>query len=152
MVACKDQVNILFRKSPFMYCSLFQTGVNYSSEMEVFALKSLLNFLKTTGIKVSVLVTDRSTTVRALMNQEFPEIRHQFDVWQSYGNIKANFLHYVHRHFIKGIKNWIIKASRLVRCTVLKDWQKSVVNMLWWSLSTAEGNENLFNKNTGGIS
>ena len=56
-------------------------GVRYSAEMEVFALRNLLIFLKETGVKIAVLVTDRSTSVRALMESDFPEINHQFDIW-----------------------------------------------------------------------
>ena len=40
--------------------------------MEVFALKSLLNFLQRTGVKVATLVTDRSTSVRGMMSIDFP--------------------------------------------------------------------------------
>ena len=49
--------------------------------MEVFSLKSLLGFLKKCGVKISVLATDRSTSVRAMMSADFAEISHQFDVW-----------------------------------------------------------------------
>ena len=52
--------------------------------MEVFSLRSLLNFLKSCDIKIAVLVTDRSTTVRAMLAAEFPEINHQFDIWLGY--------------------------------------------------------------------
>ena len=49
--------------------------------MEVFALKSLLNLMHKSGVLVDMLVTDRSTTVRAMMETDFPGIKHQFDVW-----------------------------------------------------------------------
>ena len=49
--------------------------------MEVFALKSLLNFLHKSNVVITMLVTDRSTTVRAMMETDFPKIKHQFDVW-----------------------------------------------------------------------
>ena len=52
-----------------------------SGAMEVFALKSLLNFLKVSGVTISTLVTDRSTSVRGMMQSDFPDIKHQFDVW-----------------------------------------------------------------------
>ena len=55
--------------------------MKYSAEMEVFSLRSLLNFLKSCDIKIAVLVTDRSTSVRAMLAAEFPEINHQFDIW-----------------------------------------------------------------------
>ena len=58
-----------------------QTGVKYSAEMEVFSLKSLLTFLENCGIKVQMIVTDRSRSVRSMLALEFAHIDHQFDVW-----------------------------------------------------------------------
>ena len=49
--------------------------------MEVFALETLLNSLLQYGMKIVVLVTDRSTTVWALMSSKFAQINHQFDLW-----------------------------------------------------------------------
>jgi hypothetical protein len=49
--------------------------------MEVFALKSLLIFLKNAKVNIRVLVTDRSTSVRSMMEKDFPEIKHEFDPW-----------------------------------------------------------------------
>ena len=43
------------------------------------------------------------------------------------------------RHFVKGIRNKIVKASKLVRCSILGEWLNTIVNMLWWSLATAKG-------------
>ena len=43
------------------------------------------------------------------------------------------------RHFRKGIKKKLIKASKQVKCQILVDWLKSIVNMLWWALGTSEG-------------
>ena len=59
-----------------------QEGLGSSSAMEVFALKSLLTFLtQNCGVNIRVLVTDRSTTVRAMLRDAFPFINHQFDIW-----------------------------------------------------------------------
>ena len=58
-----------------------QEGLGNSSAMEVFALKSLLTFLTYCGVNIRVLVTDRSTTVRAMLRDAFPDINHQFDIW-----------------------------------------------------------------------
>ena len=50
--------------------------------MEVFALKSLLTFLTVNcQIRIRVLVTDRSTSVRKMLAKDFPSISHQFDIW-----------------------------------------------------------------------
>ena len=45
------------------------------------------------------------------------------------------------RHFIKGIKNKLYKATKRVTCRGLKEWMSSIVNMLWWSLGTAKGDK-----------
>ena len=55
--------------------------MRYSGEMEVFALKSLLNFLESVGMNISVLATDRSTSVRGMLQRDFSNINHQFDIW-----------------------------------------------------------------------
>ena len=44
------------------------------------------------------------------------------------------------RHFVKGIRNKLYKASKLKSCQNLKQWTESIVNMLWWSLATSGGN------------
>ena len=49
--------------------------------MEVFALRSLLNFMINCGVKVAVLVTDWSTSVRTMLANEFSFIDHQFNIW-----------------------------------------------------------------------
>ena len=95
MVACKDQVRFFsiqnFQNHAINLTYVFtenyflmyhpKVGVKYSAGMEVFALKSLLDFLQCCGIKIAVLVTDRSTAVRAMMAKDFPSINHQFDIW-----------------------------------------------------------------------
>ena len=121
-----------------------QVGVKYSAEMEVFALKSLLNFIGSCGVRISVLATDRSTTVRAMLKKDFPAINHQFDIWFvvcTAIELVDNF-DIISRHFVKGIKNKIIKASKLVSCSILGEWLNTIVNMLWWSLATAKGKGN----------
>ena len=49
--------------------------------MEPAALEASLRFLAEQCVKVTHLVTDRSTTVRTLMKDHFPDINHQADPW-----------------------------------------------------------------------
>jgi hypothetical protein len=51
----------------------------------------------------------------------------------------VSFCWSISRHVIKNIKANVYKASKLKSCTILKEWLSSIVNMLWWSLSTANG-------------
>ena len=78
---CKKLVNIII-------LSFFQKGISSSGAMEVFALKSLLTFLTVNcQIRIRVLVTDRSTSVRKMLAKDFPSISHQFDIWLVIGPI-----------------------------------------------------------------
>ena len=49
--------------------------------MEPAALEASLLYLKKVGLNIQHLVTDRSTTVRAMMSEKFPEINNQADPW-----------------------------------------------------------------------
>ena len=111
----------------FMVACKHQIAIASSSSMEVFALKSLLNFLQNTGITISALVTDRSSSVRAMMATDFASVDHQFDAW----------------HYVKSIKNNLIKTCKLKSCACLKPWIDSIVTMIWWSLDTSKGSEEL---------
>ena len=63
-----------------------------SGAMEPAALEASLRFLQEAGIKILHLVTDRSTTVRAMVREKFPDINNQADPW----------------HFVKvSISHWI---------------------------------------------
>jgi len=55
--------------------------VKCSSQMEVNACERLLKFLLSRDLKIRLFATDRSTTIRTLMAKEFPQIKHQFDIW-----------------------------------------------------------------------
>ena len=73
---CQQLVNII------IISAFFQKGISSSGAMEVFALKSLLTFLTVNcQIRIRVLVTDRSTSVRKMLAKDFPSILHQFDIW-----------------------------------------------------------------------
>ena len=48
-----------------------------SAAMEPAGIKTSVEFLKESGLQIDHYVTDRSTTVRALFAEHFPEINHQ---------------------------------------------------------------------------
>lgn len=50
---------------------------NNSPAMETVATRAALEFLKTAGVRVDTYVTDRSSSVRALLSTEFAYIKHQ---------------------------------------------------------------------------
>ena len=48
------------------------------------------------------------------------------------------------RHFVKSINKRLFKSFKLVSCPNLKLWQKSVSNMIWWSISSSLGKPSNF--------
>ena len=49
--------------------------------MEVLACKRLLKFLQDEGLIILVFSTDWSTTIRKVMEKEYPHIKHNNDPW-----------------------------------------------------------------------
>ena len=74
----EDVLKIILPSSKYI---AFDIQVSCSAEMEVFSLKSLLTFLLSSGVRIRVLVTDRSKSVRKMMEEDFPAISHEFDIW-----------------------------------------------------------------------
>ena len=74
----KGQVGFVL---PLNQISISNQQVNCSSQMEVVAVETLLNFLQSKKIDVGVFATDRSTTVRKLLKNKFPHVKHNFDPW-----------------------------------------------------------------------
>ena len=63
------------------------TETGSSVAMEKIALQRSIDFLISNGIKIETLATDRHTGVKSLLKQNYPEIKHQFDVWHLAKNI-----------------------------------------------------------------
>ena len=95
--------------------------VNCSSQMEVNACQRLIEELLSSGLDIAVFASDRSTSVRKMMKIKFPRIKHQFDPW----------------HWVTKIKKRLHKSFKLVSCRNLKAWNKSIVNMIWYSLGSS---------------
>ena len=49
--------------------------------MEVMGFQRGLKELLDCGVDVAVMIIDRSPSLRKLLREEFPEIRHEFDPW-----------------------------------------------------------------------
>ena len=133
--------------------------VSYSAEMEVYGLRTLLNWYKSIGLIIRVLVTDRcdcsilyGTEIHFVILKV--KVSPQSDegwvpgdctpIWcvVSSGIRLFIFTHMIifhYRHFVKGIKNRIFKFSKRKNCNVLLKWQKSVVNTIWYALNVCKG-------------
>lgn len=59
------------------------TQASSSVAMEVLGFKSGLRKLLEQGVQVDCVVTDRSVSVRKTMEDEFPDIPHEFDTWHT---------------------------------------------------------------------
>jgi ribonuclease HI len=103
------------------------TEVSSSNAMEAEGCNRVLKNLKTKGVKVRCLTTDRHTTVTAEMRKKHSEITHQYDVW----------------HLSKWVVKKLTKKSKKKEFKDLTDWIQSVSAHFWWSVATCDGNYEL---------
>ena len=76
-------------------------------------------------LEVQMISTDRHVQIKAKMaTEKYCHIKHQFDPW----------------HIAKGISKKLSQASKQKKFQVLGHWVPSIVNHLYWSLITANGN------------
>ena len=64
-----------------------EPGIDSSVAMEKVEPNRSLEFLQSSGLKIHTLATDRHTGVQFLMKSNYPDIKHQFDVWHIAKNI-----------------------------------------------------------------
>ena len=103
------------------------TEVTSSNAMEYEGCKRTLNALLQDNIPVRCLTTDRHTTVIARMRSEYPNIKHQYDVW----------------HLSKWVTKKLTKKAKNKTCAELMPWIQAISNHLWYSASTCGGNADL---------
>ena len=66
-----------------------ETEKNTSVAMEPLGMKRGLDSILSQGVPVSILTTDRSTSIRKIMKIQYPQIKHQLDPWHcSKGKIR----------------------------------------------------------------
>ncbi|XP_051988843.1 uncharacterized protein LOC127648291 [Xyrauchen texanus] len=99
------------------------TEASSSVAMEPIGFKRGLNKILDKGIKVDVVATDRSPSIRKLMRVDYPFIRHEFDIW----------------HVVKGLLKKLLSLSRYMYNRDLQPWIKCICNHLWYSCATCGG-------------
>lgn len=99
------------------------TEVSSSNAMETEGCNRVLNNLKSKGIKVRCLTTDRHTTITAEMRKKHSEMTHQYDLW----------------HLSKRVVKKLTKKSKKKECQDLTAWIQSVSSHFWWSVATCDG-------------
>jgi hypothetical protein len=86
------------------------------------AAKLLLGRLCRRKIRVRVLTTDSSSSLKKLLcdvNAELRRRKHTYDVW----------------HMVRAVIKDCIIAAKLKKCQTLGCWIKSLRNMLWYCFS-----------------
>ena len=101
-----------------------------SGAMEKEGLRRLLLRLRRDGLNVSLLATDRSPQIRAMMRREFPTIKHQFDIW----------------HFAKSVTKKLHKSSKKKDYATLRQWIPAIETHLWWSASNCNRDPKVLRK------
>lgn len=57
------------------------TETSSSVSMEPVGFKRAVNRIQDEGIKINVVTTDRSPSIRKIMRVDYPDIHHEFDIW-----------------------------------------------------------------------
>ncbi|XP_058493987.1 uncharacterized protein LOC131465383 [Solea solea] len=99
--------------------------VGSSVHMEKEGLIRSLELLERSGVNVTSLVTDRRTWVEQLIQEQKPDIDHFYDVWR----------------LCKAIIKKVDAISKEKDCRMIKSWQKSIENHLYWSASSSSSEE-----------
>lgn len=76
-------------------------------------------------VDIQMISTDRHVQIKKRMRSEqYCHIDHQFDPW----------------HIAKGISKKLTPASKKKGLSVLGQWVPAIINHLYWSLTTSDGN------------
>ncbi|XP_056099072.1 uncharacterized protein LOC130077763 [Rhinichthys klamathensis goyatoka] len=101
------------------------TEASSSVAMEAMGFQRGLDHLISKGVDVGVMTTDRSPSIRKIINDNYTNIRHEFDSW----------------HVNKSVKKKLVKVSNKAENRVLQPWIRSISNHLYWSCSSSHDDE-----------
>ena len=107
--------------------ALSEPIIQNSVSMEKEALDRSLQFLISSGLKIHTLATDRHTGVQSLLKENYPDIKHQFDVW----------------HVAKNVTKKLHKKSLKKEANELMPWIRHIGNHLYWSAQSCNGDGEL---------
>ncbi|XP_065894356.1 uncharacterized protein [Dysidea avara] len=94
--------------------------VKGSYHMEKEGLYCCMDFLQGHNLAIDVLVTDRHKQINKWIREVHPYIKHYFDTW----------------HVAKGFRKKFEKLGKQKDCELVSEWQKSIINHLYWCAST----------------
>ncbi|XP_063060628.1 uncharacterized protein LOC134453809 [Engraulis encrasicolus] len=101
------------------------TEASSSVAMELTGFQRGLDYLLERGLKVGVVTTDRSPSVRKFMRENYSSIQHEFDIW----------------HVAKGVKKKLMAISSKKDTKPLEEWIKSITNHLYYSCGSSKGDK-----------
>ena len=107
----------------FVVIQVNETGS--SCRMEVEGFRRCMNYLLELGFTIEVLATDRHVQIRSVMNKEFSNINHQFDVW----------------HLANNLKKKLTQRAKSKGAEELSPWIKAICNHLWWCARNCNGDK-----------
>ncbi|XP_053553582.1 uncharacterized protein LOC128644937 [Bombina bombina] len=88
------------------------------------AFRRSINNVLNEGLKIMAIATDRQVAIRKIMQEEYREINHQFDLW----------------NYTKTIHKKLTLIARKTENHQLMPWIPSIINHLWYSAAYCEGN------------
>jgi hypothetical protein len=91
--------------------------VKNSVSMEREGFERSIQKLKSEGVTIAQIATDRHPQITAIMKKEYTDIKHQYDVW----------------HVSKGVVKKLTKKGKARGCSKLLPWIQSISNHMWWS-------------------
>jgi len=99
--------------------------VGGSGRMEKEGLIRSLEFLESSGLSVDAIITDRHPQVQKYLRENKPSISHYYDVW----------------HVAKGLSKKLESLGKERQCEAVREWAKSIVNHLYWSVASSSTGE-----------
>ncbi|CAL9703822.1 unnamed protein product [Knipowitschia caucasica] len=117
---------VMERKSKTIIASqLVQSNeVTSSVAMEKEGLLRALDQLNRNDVVIKELVTDRHLSIRKMMRETKPDIKHSVDVW----------------HLDKGLGKKLLAVSKERDCGLVSEWKQSISKHIYWCANNGDGN------------
>ncbi|XP_051284280.1 uncharacterized protein LOC127378937 [Dicentrarchus labrax] len=127
-----------------LYTELVQsTEATSSGAMEPLGFRRGMTELLDLGLEVEVMITDRSSSIRKIMREQYPNIQHEFDIWHTakgfWNKILTKGKKKTLQSFLHGPGQcWFVILQKFhwftrLEITHFSNFHRSVVNHMWYS-------------------